>query len=78
SWTTYTVARSKGVGVGVIDFPLLMEAALLGTSVKGQVPSASFSLGLAKGGKVRFYSETPFQDGTLAMAVEAASWEYVP
>jgi hypothetical protein len=72
----YSVAATKQVTVGVVDFPLLAEAAMLEDTVQRQIPSITFTIDIAAGEAAHFYAETPFSQGTLIMKVDIPNWEY--
>ena len=65
--TTYSIAASKRVSVGVLDYPALAKAAGLEDGVNKQLPVTSFSVGLEKDATLRFYAELTFDDGILAL-----------
>ena len=72
----YSVAATERVTVGIVDFPLIAQAAMLEDTVQRQIPSITFTISIAAGEAAHFYAETPFTQGTLIMKVDIPNWEY--
>lgn len=75
--TIYSVALTEDVAVGVLDIPMLLKAAGLGTEGTLELPATTFSVSLEKDKTLRFYAESPSKTESLAIMVEVSEWEYI-
>ena len=74
--TTYSVASAPKVAVGYIDYPALAKLAGVVDAVKKPIVATDFTISLADKGAIRFYTEAPFQTGTLSIVVDVPTWQY--
>ncbi|MEO7993403.1 MAG: hypothetical protein ABI743_03315 [bacterium] len=77
AWTTYSVAPTKGLQVGVINYGDLVAKAEMEDTLGKQLHPDSFTVALGQGSSLRFYTEIALKSGTFAIVCEAKEWTYI-